>query len=75
MLTHAHEDHIGAISHIWPKLNCKIFATPFTAALIVEKFKEKKIDISKSLKIVKLNDKIKLGPFEIDFITYLLINN
>jgi ribonuclease J len=69
VLTHAHEDHIGAISHIWPKLNCKIFATPFTAALIVEKFKEKKIDISKSLKIVKLNDKIKLGPFEIDFIT------
>jgi|TARA_B110000211_G_C14081347_1_gene554657 ribonuclease J len=69
ILTHAHEDHIGAVAHIWPKLNCKIFATPFTAALIVEKFKEKKIDISRSLKIVKLNDKIKLGPFEIDFIT------
>ena len=35
VLTHAHEDHIGAITQIWPKLNCKIFATPFNAALVV----------------------------------------
>ena len=39
VLTHAHEDHIGAIAHIWPKLKCKIYATPFTAVLISEKFK------------------------------------
>ncbi len=69
VLTHAHEDHIGAISHIWPDLNCNIYATPFTAVLIKEKFKEKKIDITKNLKIVKLNGKIKLGKFEIEFIT------
>ena len=42
ILTHAHEDHIGAVAHIWPSLKCKIYATPFTAALILEKFKEKK---------------------------------
>ena len=36
ILTHAHEDHIGAIAHLWPKLKCKIFATPFTAVLIKE---------------------------------------
>ena len=69
VLTHAHEDHIGALAHIWPNLKCKLFATPFTAALITEKFKEKKIDISPFLKIVPLNSKIKLGDFEIDFIT------
>ena len=40
--THAHEDHIGAIALVWPKLKCKIYATPFTALLITEKFKEKK---------------------------------
>jgi len=39
VLTHAHEDHIGAVAHLWPKLGCKIFATPFTAVLIKEKFK------------------------------------
>ena len=69
VLTHAHEDHIGSISHIWPKLKCKIYATPFTAVLIQEKFKEKKIDITNYLKIVELNSQIKLGPFEIDFVT------
>jgi ribonuclease J len=69
VLTHAHEDHIGAVAHIWPDLKCKLFATPFTAALLTEKFKEKKMDISPFLTIVPLNSKIKLGNFEIDFIT------
>ena len=69
VLTHAHEDHIGAVAHIWPSLKCKMYATPFTAALILEKFKEKKIDISSYLKVVALNSKIKLGNFEIDFVT------
>ncbi len=69
ILTHAHEDHIGAVAHIWPSLKCKVYATPFTAELIKEKFKEKKIDISSFLEIVPLNSKIKLGPFEIDFVT------
>jgi len=69
VLTHAHEDHIGAIAHIWPKLLCNIYATPFTSVLIKEKFKEKKIDISNKLKIVELNGNIKLGPFKIEFVT------
>jgi len=69
VLTHAHEDHIGAIAHIWPKLLCNIYATPFTSVLIQEKFKEKKIDIGKKLKIVELNGKVELGPFKIEFVT------
>ena len=69
VLTHAHEDHIGSVAHIWPKLRCKIFATPFTSVLIKEKFKEKKIDISNHLEIVQLNGKLNLGPFEIEFVT------
>ena len=69
VLTHAHEDHIGAIAHIWPQLNCNIYATPFTAVLVQEKFKEKKIDISSKIKIVQLNSNLKLGPFNIDFVT------
>ncbi len=69
VLTHAHEDHIGAIAHVWPKLNCKIYATPFTSVLITEKFKEKKIDITGYLKIVELNSTINLDPFKIEFVT------
>ncbi len=69
VLTHAHEDHIGAIAHIWPKLNCNIYATPFTSVLIKEKFKEKKIDLGNKLKIVELNGNLQLGQFKIEFIT------
>jgi len=69
VLTHAHEDHIGAIAHIWPKLKCKIYATPFTSVLISEKFKEKKIDIMSYLKVVELNSTLSLKPFTIEFIT------
>tara|TARA_Y100000591_G_scaffold317876_1_gene328070 strand:- start:481 stop:2139 length:1659 start_codon:yes stop_codon:yes gene_type:complete len=69
VLTHAHEDHIGAVAHIWPKLKCKIFATPFTAVLISEKFKEKKIDITPFLNVVQLNSTLEINPFKIEFIT------
>jgi ribonuclease J len=69
VLTHAHEDHIGAIAHIWPSLECKIYATPFTSVLISEKFKEKKIDITGYLKIVELNSTLNLDPFKVEFVT------
>jgi len=69
VLTHAHEDHIGAIAYIWPKLLCNIYATPFTSVLIKEKFKEKKIDLGNKLKIVELNGQVNLDPFKIEFIT------
>ncbi len=69
VLTHAHEDHIGAVAHIWPELNCNIYATPFTAVLISEKFKEKKIDIKDKIKIVELNGNVTLGPFKIEFVS------
>jgi len=69
VLTHAHEDHIGAIAYVWPTLKCKIFATPFTATLVTEKFLEKKIDIIPYLEIVNLNGTINLDPFKIEFVT------
>ena len=68
ILTHAHEDHIGAVPYVWSKLKCNIYATPFTAFLVLEKFKERKIDISNYLKIVKLEDSLNLEPFNIEFI-------
>ena len=69
VLTHAHEDHIGAVAHLWPKLKCKIFATPFTAILIKEKFREKNIDIVSHLNIVQLNGTVTLDKFKIEYIT------
>ncbi|MFZ9152348.1 MAG: ribonuclease J [Candidatus Fonsibacter ubiquis] len=69
VLTHAHEDHVGAIAHLWPMLECPIYATPFTAAIVREKFKELKINIGSHLKIVKLGGNVKLGAFDIDYVT------
>ena len=69
VLTHAHEDHVGAIAHLWPMLECPIYATPFTAAIVREKFKELKINIGSHLKIIKLGGNVKLGAFDIDYVT------
>ena len=44
ILTHAHEDHIGAIAWLWPKLRAPIYATPFTAYLVNEKLRERGLD-------------------------------
>jgi len=60
---------VGAIAHLWPMLECPIYATPFTAAIVKEKFKEKKINIGTNLKIVKLGGNVKLGDFDIDYVT------
>ena len=68
VLTHAHEDHIGAITYVWQKLKCNIYATPFTANLVIEKFKEKKIDITEHLKVVSLGSRLDLEPFIVEFI-------
>ena len=40
ILTHGHEDHIGAIQYLWRSLDCKIYATPFTARLLSKKLEE-----------------------------------
>ena len=69
VITHGHEDHIGALTYIWPNLKTNIYATPFTGALIKEKFKEKKINIDDYLKIITLNGSIDLNPIKINLIS------
>jgi ribonuclease J len=67
VVTHGHEDHIGAVAHLWPQLKCPIYATPFTAVLVRAKLQE--ADIDAKVTIVELGGKISLGPFEIELIT------
>ena len=66
--THGHEDHIGAIAHLWPDLGCPIYATPFTAELIRRKFKEVGIDDA-PIEILDLESRFKLGGFDLEFVT------
>ena len=68
VITHAHEDHIGAVGHLWPQLQCPVFATPFASAVLRRKLKELKIK-PKFLKTIGLDSNFKLGPFAIDVIS------
>ncbi len=69
VLTHAHEDHIGAVAHLWPRLKCPIFATPFTAVLVKAKLIEAGIESEVPLTIVPLGGRFSLGPFDIELVT------
>lgn len=69
VLTHAHEDHIGAVAQLWPQLRCPIYATPFTARLLEDKLAEVGLSGKARITVVPLEGKISLGPFEIDFIS------
>ncbi len=68
IITHAHEDHIGAVGHLWPQLQCPVYATPFASAVLKRKLKELKIK-PKFIKNVALDSNFKLGPFEINVIS------
>ncbi len=69
VVTHGHEDHIGAIPYLWPDLQCPIYATPFTAELIEDGLNEFGLLSRVDLHIVELGSVLKLGPFEVEFIT------
>ena len=68
VLTHGHEDHIGAVAYLWPKLRCPIYATPFTAELVMGKLKEAGLENEAPLHILELDAHFSLGPFSIDLI-------
>ena len=68
VLTHGHEDHIGGIPFLLSQLNIPIYGTAFTLALVERRLEEHELLKEVRLHRVKPNDKIQLGPFEIEFI-------
>ncbi|HKD22698.1 MAG TPA: ribonuclease J [Rhizomicrobium sp.] len=69
VLTHAHEDHIGAVPYLWPELECPIYATPFTARLLEDKLFEAGLQNRVRPNIVPLGGRIELGPFAIELVS------
>jgi ribonuclease J len=69
IITHAHEDHIGALGYLWPLIGAPIYATAFTAELIKDKLRERGIFDKVKLNIVPLKGKVSLEPFEIEYVT------
>ena len=69
VLTHAHEDHIGAVAWLWPRLKAPLYATPFTAFLLREKLREAGLADEAEIVEVPLGGTFTLGPFELTLIT------
>lgn len=67
VFTHAHEDHIGAAPALWPWLRCPMYATPFTAELLRQKFAEAGI-ADAPLYILPIGGRLSLGPFDIELV-------
>ncbi|MEE3059799.1 MAG: ribonuclease J, partial [Pseudomonadota bacterium] len=68
LLTHGHEDHIGAVAHLWPRLKCPVYATAFTAELVRGKLAEAGLLEVVPMHIVDPQQSLELGPFHIDYI-------
>jgi len=68
VLTHAHEDHIGAVPYILPELNVPIFGTEFTLAIVRKKLEEAGLLEKAKLNTVKAGQTTTIGPFTIEYL-------
>lgn len=69
VLTHAHEDHMGAVAQLWRRLRCPIYATPFTAWLVRDRLHEFGLLDEVELHEIQLDSRFNLGPFDIQLVT------
>lgn len=69
VITHAHEDHIGAIAHLWRDLRCPIYLTPFAAELVNDKLAEAGLLGRATVNVVEQGSLLELNPFEVEFIS------
>ena len=69
VLTHAHEDHFGALIELWPRLKVPVYATPFTAALLEAKCASDPGAPEIPVTVVPLRGRFKVGPFDIEMVT------
>jgi ribonuclease J len=69
LLTHGHEDHLGAVIELWPRLRVPIYATPFTAGLLKSKLSDYGGRIQLPVREVPLNARFDVGPFDLELIS------
>ncbi len=69
VITHGHEDHIGAIGYLWRDLQCPIYATPFTAELIEDKLAEMELLARAEVNRVQRGSTLDLSPFTVEFVS------
>lgn len=68
IITHAHEDHIGAVAYLWPQLRCPIYVTSFGAAVLRRKLREANLLDEVPIHLIKLGSRIQIDEFDLEFI-------
>ena len=68
VITHAHEDHLGAVQWLWPQLRCPVYATPFAAAVLRRKLAEVQLLDKVKLHVVAPGASIELPPFSLRYL-------
>ena len=69
VLTHAHEDHLGAVAWLWPQLQCPVYCTPFAAQILALKLKEAGLDEIVPVKVIEVGGKFTVGPFACEYVS------
>ncbi len=69
VITHAHEDHVGAVAWLWPRLKAPVYCTPFTNIILREKLREKDLLDEVPITVVPLGGRFTVGPFDLELIT------
>jgi len=68
VLTHCHEDHLGAVAHVWPRLRCPVFASPYAAALLRGKLIEAGLEDQVPVTIIGDSAPFDIGPFQLSML-------
>lgn len=68
VITHAHEDHVGAVPFLWSQLKCPIYTTPFTAHVLQRKLNEQGLSEEVVINIVGINERVSIGVFDVQWV-------
>lgn len=69
ILTHAHEDHFGAVPYLWHELGAPVYATRFTATLLESKLEDRGIDSDVEVRTIPQGHRFQVGPFDLELVT------
>ena len=68
IVTHAHEDHVGAVARLWPQFRCPVYTSPFTAEILSLKLAEEGLENEVEVNVIAPGSSISLGDYHIDFV-------